>query len=192
MLFGLLSGIVLLGTAGIVAWAFMIKDFLLAGIDSAALILFGLVSGWMMHRAERCVNAFLGSRAGGTFSHSLMLIVAAPATQVIHFIALIRAYVLSHISWRGIHYHIRSGLEITRKIMSPSFLKQTWNNIRYSGVSPAPCSAAIHDFGGRAILRAIHVCTAPFQRPAVNKSSPSWILQTAEADCLNASVFFVF
>ena len=72
-----------------------------------------------MRRAERCVNAFLGNRAVGTFSHPLMLIVAAPATQVIHFIALIRVYVLSHVSWRGIHYHIRSGLEITRKNYEP-------------------------------------------------------------------------
>ena len=63
LLFGLLSGIVLMGTAGTVALAVMTEDYLSAGIGSAALVLFGLVLGGMMHRAERCVNAFLGNRA---------------------------------------------------------------------------------------------------------------------------------
>ncbi len=107
------------GSAVTVPLALMNHDYLSAGISATSLIVFGTVAGWLMQRSERCVNTHLGLGAVGTCSHPLMLIVAAPLTQVVHFIALIRVSVLSHVTWRGIHYHIRSGHEITRKNYEP-------------------------------------------------------------------------
>lgn len=118
-LFGMFSGAALVGSAVTVPLALMNHDYLSAGISATSLIVFGTVAGWLMQRSERCVNTHLGLGAVGTCSHPLMLIVAAPLTQVVHFIALIRVSVLSHVTWRGIHYHIRSGHEITRKNYEP-------------------------------------------------------------------------
>ena len=50
----------------------------------------------------------------GDYSLPLMLILAAPMTQIIHLIALVRACALRCVTWRGIRYQIHSGLNIKR------------------------------------------------------------------------------
>lgn len=118
-LFGMFSGAALVGTAVAIPLALLNHDSASAAISTFSLIGFGLVAVWLMNRSERCVYNHLGSRAAGGCSHPLMLIVAAPLTQLVHFIALIRVSMLSQVSWRGIHYIIRSGHEITRTNYQP-------------------------------------------------------------------------
>ena len=119
LLFGLFSGAVLVGCAGLLVWTLARADFLSAGINASVLVTFGVVAGWLMHRSERRVNSFLGDRAVGGTSLPLMLVVAAPIAQLVHLIALVRAYVLSDVTWRGIRYQIRSGMDVTRTNYAP-------------------------------------------------------------------------
>lgn len=119
LLFGVLSGAVLLGNAIMIPWALLAQDYLSAGISASVFLVFGVIAGWLMNRSERRVNEYLGDRAVGDYSRPLRLILAAPVAQVVHLVALVRAYVLSDVTWRGIRYHIRSGMEIRRTNYAP-------------------------------------------------------------------------
>lgn len=119
LLFGLFSGFVFLANIVMSGWAFIAGDVISGGICTAAILIFGGIASWLMHRSERVVHQFLGDRAVGGFSLPWMLLLAAPLTQLIHMLALFQAYVLSDVTWRGIRYHIRSGLDIKRTNYSP-------------------------------------------------------------------------
>ncbi|MEQ9409212.1 MAG: glycosyltransferase family 2 protein [Fuerstiella sp.] len=119
LLFGLLSGAVLLGNAMLLPWALLKQQYVAAGLTGSVLTAFAVVAGWLMYRSERRVNAFLGDRAVGNYSRPLMLVMAAPITQIVHLVALVRAYVLSDVTWRGIRYQIRSGMDVTRTNYAP-------------------------------------------------------------------------
>lgn len=119
LLFGLFSGFALVANLGILAYGLLYREFACAAIAGAVLITFGLVVGWLMHRSERCINACLGSRAIGEYSRPWMLILAAPVTQLIHMVALVQACAHRSVTWRGIRYEIRSGLNIKRTNYAP-------------------------------------------------------------------------
>ena len=102
-----------------IPWALVAQDYLSAGISASVFMIFGVVAGWLMNRSEKRVNAYLGDRAVGDYSRPLSLILAAPVAPVVHLVALVRAYVLSDVTWRGIRYQIRSGMEITRTNYAP-------------------------------------------------------------------------
>ena len=119
LLFGLFSGAVLLGNAVLLPWSLIASDTWSAVVSGTALATFGIVGAGLVYRSERRVNAYLGDRTVGSYSLPFMLVVAAPIAQVVHLIALVRAYVLSDVTWRGIRYHIRSGMEITRTNYAP-------------------------------------------------------------------------
>ena len=119
MIFGLLSGSVLVLDTMLSVVALAQRDFLSAGIGFAALATFGIVAGWLMIRSEKQVNRHLRDRSVGTLSSPIKLMIAAPVTQVVHLLALVRAYVLTDVTWRGIHYEIRSGMDVTRTNYSP-------------------------------------------------------------------------
>ena len=119
MIFGLLSGSVLVLDTMLSVVALAQRDFLSAGIGFAALATFGIVAGWLMIRSEKQVNRHLQDRSVGTLSSPVKLMIAAPVTQVVHLLALVRAYVLTDVTWRGIHYEIRSGMDVTRTNYSP-------------------------------------------------------------------------
>jgi len=112
--FGLFSGCVLLVNLSLLLYGLLFDDLLCAALCGGGVVTFGVVTGWLMHRSERCVNAFIGDRAVGDYSLPLMLILAAPMTQIIHLIALVRACALRCVTWRGIRYQIHSGLNIKR------------------------------------------------------------------------------
>lgn len=117
--FGLFSGVVLVGNAVMLPLALISQDYTSAGISSFILVTFGIVTGWLMHRSEREVALFLQDRAVGGRSQALMLVVAAPVAQIIHLVALVRAYISTDVTWRGIHYQIRSGMDVTRTNYAP-------------------------------------------------------------------------
>lgn len=119
LLFGLFSGFVLLANAVLVPWSLIASDAVSAMISGTALATFGIVCAGLVYRSESRVNAYLGQRSVGTYSLPIMLAIAAPAAQVVHMIALVRAYVLSDVTWRGIRYRIRSGMDITRTNYAP-------------------------------------------------------------------------
>ncbi len=119
LLYGLFSGGLLLVNAVLFTCALSSGDLLTAGIAGGSLVAFGVIAGWLMQRSERCVNSFIGERAVGGYSLPWMLILAAPITQVIHFVALTRAFALSDVTWRGIRYQIRSGLDVKRTNYAP-------------------------------------------------------------------------
>jgi hypothetical protein len=117
--FGLFSGVVLLGNIAMVPWALMNRDFVSAGIGLSVILTFGVTIGWLMQYVEREVDSLLGDRSIGNGSRPLMLALAAPITQVIHLIALVRAYMQRNVNWRGIDYEVRSGMDIVRRNYSP-------------------------------------------------------------------------
>lgn len=119
MFFGVFSGLIFVANI-VCAWVAVVSgDWLSASLAIGAILTFGGVCSWLMHRTERRVNNYLGSRAVGGFSLPWMLIIAAPITQVIHMVALFRAYVLHDVTWRGIRYEVRSGLDVTRTNYAP-------------------------------------------------------------------------
>jgi len=103
--------------------ALISQDFISAGISFLILVAFGIVTGWLMRRSEREVALFLQDRAVGGRSQALMLVLAAPITQVVHLIALVRAYTRTDVTWRGIRYQIRSGTDLTRDAYAPFVLE---------------------------------------------------------------------
>ncbi|MDG1895563.1 MAG: glycosyltransferase family 2 protein [Fuerstiella sp.] len=113
--FGLFSGAVLVCNISIVPLALMNQDFTSAGICSVMVLAFGL----LMRNMEREVDLLLGDRAIGNGSRPLMLALAAPITQIVHLVALVRAYLQNNVKWRGIHYRVRSGMDIVRTNYSP-------------------------------------------------------------------------
>ncbi|MFY9255002.1 MAG: glycosyltransferase family 2 protein [Fuerstiella sp.] len=119
MLFGLLSGALLMLNVGLIVVGIAAANFDVALLAGASLATFGLIAGRLMQRSEQCVNTFIGDRAVGGFSLPWMLALAAPMAQVIHFVALVRAYTLNDVTWRGIRYHIRSGLDLKRTNYAP-------------------------------------------------------------------------
>lgn len=119
LLFGLFSGAVLVGNAILSMVALYQENYVCAAVAAGTLGLFGVVAGGLMFRSERRVNQHLGDRAVGKFSLPWMLILASPITQFVHLIALVRAYVLSDVTWRGIRYQIRSGMDIKRTNYAP-------------------------------------------------------------------------
>ena len=98
MIFGLLSGSVLVLDTMLSVVALAQRDFLSAGIGFAALATFGIVAGWLMIRSEKQVNRHLQDRSVGTLSSPIKLMIAAPVTQVVHLLALVRAYVLTDVT----------------------------------------------------------------------------------------------
>lgn len=119
--FGLFGGVIV-GTMPALAAAALVQG------DAATLILilsslgvFGGVLGWLMHRGEKVVREALRQRYELPLSHWMMLVAAAPVTQVIHLLALCRALLTSEVTWRGITYRIRSGLDINRLNYSAYF-----------------------------------------------------------------------
>lgn len=119
LIFGILSGAVLLGNALMIPWSLVAGNYLCAGMSAGVFLIFGLVAGWLMHRSEKRVNAYLGDRAVGDLSRPLSLVMAAPVAQIVHLVALVRAYLLTDVTWRGIRYRIRGGMEITRTNYAP-------------------------------------------------------------------------
>ncbi len=119
LLYGLFSGALLVLNAALLVVGLCTSDLPLATVAGLSLATFGIVAGWLMQRSERCVNAFIGDRAVGGYSLPWMLILAAPITQVIHLVALVRAYLLGDVTWRGIRYQIHSGLDIKRTNYAP-------------------------------------------------------------------------
>ncbi len=116
---GLFSGAVLVGVIVVSLLALAQADFASAGVGFGVLGLFGVVACWLMIRSEKQVIMHLRDRSIGTTSSPWRLIVAAPVAQVVHLLALVRAYVLSDVTWRGIRYEIRSGMDVTRLNYSP-------------------------------------------------------------------------
>ncbi len=112
--FGVFGGAVVSGLAAVAAIAVVQGDVATVLLISLMLTAFGLVLGWLMHRSEKVVRNLLQGRYQLPLSHWTMLVVAAPVTQVIHLLALCRALLASEVTWRGITYHIRSGLDINR------------------------------------------------------------------------------
>lgn len=119
LMFGLISGAVLVGNLTVLAVSVANQAWLAAGIITTTLAVFAAVAGWLMNRSERLVNRFLQNRTAGTISSPVMLMLAAPVTQIVHLVALIRAFVLSDVTWRGIRYQIRSGQDVTRTNYAP-------------------------------------------------------------------------
>jgi len=117
MAFGLFSGVALVGNAVMLPLALISQDHVSAGISSLTLATFGMVAGWLIYRSEREVELFLQDRAVG--GRSLPLMLAAPFAQLIHLVALVRAYTCTDVTWRGIRYKIRSGTDITRTNYAP-------------------------------------------------------------------------
>ena len=118
MLFGLMSGIALLGNAALLVGAIMTADFLSAMVSGTALLTFGLVGSGLFYRSDRRLNAYLGDRAVGGFNLPLMIL-AALIAQLVHLIALVRVCVLNEVTWRGIRYRMRSGMDVTRINYAP-------------------------------------------------------------------------
>ena len=96
----------------------MTADFPSSMISSTALATFGVVASGLFYRSDRRVNTCLGDQAVGGFSLPLMIL-AAPIAQLVHLAALLRVCVLDEVTWRGIRYRIRSGLEVTRTNYAP-------------------------------------------------------------------------
>ena len=112
-------GVVLAGNLVMVPWSLATGDYPSAVVSFTALLTLGLVASWLMRRSERCVNTHLGQRAVGGISRPLRLAVAAPVAGFVNLIAVARAYFTKHVTWRGIRYHIRSGMDVTRTNYAP-------------------------------------------------------------------------
>ncbi len=122
--FGLFSGGVLLGNLSLILYGLFCDDLLCAALCGAGVATFGVVTGGLTQRSERCVNALIGDRAVGGSSLFLMIILAAPPAQIMHLIALVRACALRSATWRGIRYQIHSGLNMLRTNYVP-YLSET-------------------------------------------------------------------
>jgi len=118
LVFGVFSGLVLLGNAILLLAALMTGDGVSTGVSSVALATFSLVAGGMFYRSDRTVHAYLGDRAVGKFNLPLMII-AAPIAQLLTLVALARVCTLNEVTWRGIRYRIRRGKEVTRTNYAP-------------------------------------------------------------------------
>lgn len=122
--FGLFSGGVLLVNLSFILYGLFCDDLLSAALCGGGVATFGVVTGGLTLRSERRVNALIGERAVGDYSFFLMIILAAPTTQIIHLIALVRACAFRCATWRGIRYQIHSGLNIKRTNYVP-YLSET-------------------------------------------------------------------
>jgi hypothetical protein len=122
--FGLFSGGVLLGNLSLILYGLFCDDLLCAALCGVGVATFGVVTAGLTQRSERCVNALIGDRAVGGYSLFLMIILAAPPTQIMHLIALVRACALRSATWRGIRYQIHSGLNMQRTNYVP-YLSET-------------------------------------------------------------------
>lgn len=117
--FGLFSGVVLLGNIVMVPCALVNGDFVSAGIILSVILTFGAIISCLMRYVECEVDSLLGDTSLGNGSRLLMLALAAPITQVVHLVALVRAYLQRNVNWRGINYQVRSGMDITRTNYAP-------------------------------------------------------------------------
>jgi len=123
--FGLFSGFVVTADVVLTIIALLQGDQLSAAIAGGAVLGMGIVAGWLMNRSERMLINYLQDRSIGTTSSFFKLLLAAPIAQTVHLIALIRAYVISDVTWRGIRYQIRSGMDLTRTNYAPYKAEQT-------------------------------------------------------------------
>ncbi len=119
LMIGVFLGVVLAGNLVMVPCSLATEDYRSAAVSCTALLALGLVASWLMRRSERCVNAHLGERAVGGISHPLKLAVAAPIAGMVNLAAIARTCFLSDVTWRGIHYHVRSGMDMTRMNYAP-------------------------------------------------------------------------
>ncbi|MEZ6125434.1 MAG: glycosyltransferase family 2 protein [Planctomycetaceae bacterium] len=116
---GVFSGLVLMADAGLAAIALTRGKYLEGGIGLGAIVVLGVISGWLIRRSERDIGRFLQNRSVGGRSSILMLMLAAPVTQLVHLVALVRVYFWRDVVWRGIRYKIRSGMDLTRLNYAP-------------------------------------------------------------------------
>lgn len=119
LLYGIFSTVAVLGCIGATIAAAVEGDLLALGIGAGVLCLFGLTVGWLMRRAEHEIIKRLNGRAIAAPSSIWRLMAAAPITQVVHAIALTRAYLRTTMIWRGIRYRVRSGMDVTRENYAP-------------------------------------------------------------------------
>jgi cellulose synthase/poly-beta-1,6-N-acetylglucosamine synthase-like glycosyltransferase len=119
LMFSVFLGVVLAGNLVMLPWSLATDDYPSAAVSFMALLTLGFVASWLMRRSERCVNAQLGERAVGGISPPLKLAVAAPIAGMVNLVAVARSYFLSDVTWRGVHYHIRSGTDVTRTNYAP-------------------------------------------------------------------------
>lgn len=117
--FGLMSGIAILGCLGLWIASLAAADTYSALVTGGGLLMFGTVACWLMYRSEKRVNRFFARGGSVGLSNPLMLTVSAPVAQIVHLIALIRAFWLTDVTWRGIQYHIRSGMDLVRMNYQP-------------------------------------------------------------------------
>ena len=117
--YGIFSGVAAVGCVTTSAGALLQGNFTAAAIGFGTLGIFGVTVGWLMRRAENEIVKRLGGRAISKPSSVKLLIAAFPITQLIQSIALMKAYRLKRLTWRGIRYTIRSGLDITRENYAP-------------------------------------------------------------------------
>ncbi len=119
LLYGVLSAVAVLGCMVVTGIAGAQGNIAAFSIGASVLLAFGVVVGWLMRRAEFEIIKCLNGRALSVPSSVWRLMAAAPITQTVHGIALVRAYLRTTVIWRGIRYRVRSGMDVTRENYAP-------------------------------------------------------------------------
>lgn len=117
--YGLFSGIAAVGCVTTATISGLNGDLRGPAICLSTFALFGVTVGWLMRRAERQIVQTLQGRAITHPSSVKLLMAAFPLTQLVQSVALMKAYQTKRLTWRGIRYTIRSGLDITRENYAP-------------------------------------------------------------------------